>query len=892
MSAADESRRLAAIMMADVVGFSRLMSRDESGTLQRLRALWREVVFPEIEAADGRVIKTTGDGLLAEFKSTVRAVECAVAIQETIAKRSAPETAPALLLRIGINLGDVVADADGDLYGDGVNVAARLEAAAPPGGLSISRAVHDIVRDKLPLVFEDRGEQTLKNIDRPIGIYQLVLPPLLREREDTPPELPRVETVFEASAPLHLRPGTVLNDLFVVEGFIGSGGLGDVYKARGLGTGEAVAVKTIKPEIARDPNVITLFRKEAAVLRNLSHPAVVRYSVFSAGTERTPPYLAMEFVDGVPLSDVIARAPLRLDEVDLLRRRLAGALKAVHAAGVIHRDLSPDNVVLPRGDVGSAKIIDFGIARSSFGGGTVIGQGFAGKYAYVSPEQLGLFGGEVTDRSDIYALGLVLAEAALGRRLFLGESHLALIEARRRPPDLSDVEARLAPLLSAMLAPDPADRMSSMAEVEVWSPNDEPSRRPVRRLLPIGAAIALCGAAAGAGAWWLQRGTSSEPIAISAASKDSTPRLETGVAKGAPFEEALANRIAALLPRLSRDRVADGARRYVEAKGHKAQAVSYDPFGMWRSTDRDNPEAAAEKALEGCQIQHGAPCALLAVDHRLEPLPRDGTDPRRRDMPRASFAGTFDPERIPAAWPIGQQPGNVAGYRAMPGPKAAAYHPWGRMFVASAPDQRAAEEAALAACRNDSIRKGADGPCYLYAVDDQVVLPRRRTEPVATAPRVPTSMSDALLAWLVAATPAVSAASRLERVQRYAEAPGSKSQALAPGTTFSWRVSGRATAAAAEEAALEACQVRAGQPCVTVAVNETVLPRPNDGAWRARDMSRARYGGPFDPGQVPTLSERGRSRPDVMGYASAPGSKAAALHPRGLLVDRRATLTP
>ena len=129
---------------------------------------------PRIAAAHGRIVKSTGDGVLVEFPSPVRAVTCAVAIQRAAAAHNAnlPE-AQAMHMRIGINLGDVVAEPDGDLYGDGVNVAARLEPLAEPGGLCISRSVHDQVRDRLPYRFEDKGKLELKNIARPVGVFAL-----------------------------------------------------------------------------------------------------------------------------------------------------------------------------------------------------------------------------------------------------------------------------------------------------------------------------------------------------------------------------------------------------------------------------------------------------------------------------------------------------------------------------------------------------------------------------------------------------------------------------------------------------------------------------------------------------------------------------------------------
>jgi adenylate cyclase len=166
-------RRLAAILAADVAGYSRLMGQDEEGTLARLKAHRRELVDPKIREHRGRIVKTTGDGLLVEFVSPVEAVRCAVEVQRGMLDRNAatPEN-KRIHFRVGINLGDVIADG-GDLFGDGVNVAARLEALSEPGGLCLSQAVWEQVRDKLPYAFEDVGEREVKNIARPVRVFAL-----------------------------------------------------------------------------------------------------------------------------------------------------------------------------------------------------------------------------------------------------------------------------------------------------------------------------------------------------------------------------------------------------------------------------------------------------------------------------------------------------------------------------------------------------------------------------------------------------------------------------------------------------------------------------------------------------------------------------------------------
>ena len=182
-------RKLAAILAADVVGYSRLMAVDEVGTLQALKAHRKKLIDPTIAAHSGVIVKTTGDGLLASFDSAVDGVACAVAIQRGMVRRNAslPENKQ-FLLRIGINVGDIILD-ENDIFGDGVNIAARLETLSEPGGLCISHTVRDQIGEKLPLTFVDRGEQTVKNIPKPVHAFALSLqditsgPDILHGRE-------------------------------------------------------------------------------------------------------------------------------------------------------------------------------------------------------------------------------------------------------------------------------------------------------------------------------------------------------------------------------------------------------------------------------------------------------------------------------------------------------------------------------------------------------------------------------------------------------------------------------------------------------------------------------------------------------------------------------------
>lgn len=282
-------------------------------------------------------------------------------------------------------------------------------------------------------------------------------------------------TLFQPGPHGSLKPGVRLNGTYEVEMLIAEGGMGEVYKGFNIQTGDPVAIKVMRPELSRSADAVALFRREASTLNTLHHDAIVRYYVFSVDTELQRAYLAMEYVDGPSLTDRISSAPLTSAELDVFRVRMGSALEAAHRLGIVHRDISSDNFILPGGEVARAKIIDFGIARSRRPGeATIIGDGFAGKYNYVSPEQLGLFGGETTPKSDIYSFGLVLAEAIRGQRIDMGGSQVEVIEKRRKTPDLSDIPASLRPLLLSMLQPNPADRLASMSAVVDWRAEPSP----------------------------------------------------------------------------------------------------------------------------------------------------------------------------------------------------------------------------------------------------------------------------------------------------------------------------------------------------------------------------------------------------------------------------------
>jgi serine/threonine-protein kinase len=263
-----------------------------------------------------------------------------------------------------------------------------------------------------------------------------------------------------------IEPGDLLNGIYRVDRFLSRGGMGDVYEGVNVETDDRVAIKAIRRHLASDPKIAALFRKEARVLTQLSHPAIVHYRVLAREPQLDLLYIVTDFVDGEALSDHLDGTRPSLSRVLRLARRLAGGLDAAHRLGVVHRDVSPDNILLPGGSLGEARIIDFGIAKSlEVGTETVIGTGFAGKLGYVAPEQFGEYGREIGPWTDVYSTALVLRAFASGRPSDMGATLSDAVERRRSVPSLEGVPAELAPVLAQMLVPDPAARLRSMLAV-------------------------------------------------------------------------------------------------------------------------------------------------------------------------------------------------------------------------------------------------------------------------------------------------------------------------------------------------------------------------------------------------------------------------------------------
>ena len=275
---------------------------------------------------------------------------------------------------------------------------------------------------------------------------------------DAPAEVGRKESTLEL--------GEVLGNTYRIESFIGRGGMGAVYRAKHLILDSEHAVKVIVPELASDPQIVAMIKAEAKALRKVRHEAVVEYQGLFLD-EHHRRYLVMEYVDGPSLATLLKDRALTPEEVRTLRDRLALGLAAAHDREVYHRDISPDNVILPGGLIENAKIIDFGIAKNVDPGEQQEEEDFAGKYSYVSPEQAGMYGGKVDGRSDMYSLGLVLAAAAMGngRKIDMGNSPETVRAKRQSVPDLSPVPEELREELGAMLQPKPDDRPESLRAI-------------------------------------------------------------------------------------------------------------------------------------------------------------------------------------------------------------------------------------------------------------------------------------------------------------------------------------------------------------------------------------------------------------------------------------------
>ena len=311
-----------------------------------------------------------------------------------------------------------------------------------------------------------------------------------------------------------LKAGSVIQDTYRIEKLLGEGGMGATFLGVNLATGHQVAIKAMTPEVSRNARALDLFKRESRLLRTVHNDAVVRYET-TLQDKSGKLYLVMEYVPGRTLRYYIDKGA-RLASADVLKLglRLADGLASIHALAIVHRDVAPDNIMVPDDDILGAKFIDFGLASNTIGTDkSVLGSDFAGKLQYCAPEQLGLFGNTVTSKTDIYALGLVMMRVA-GLAVPGQDKGWAAIDDRRENVKIkqSSISAPLRKALEALLRANPEDRPTDVVallrkalEAETNGPkprNDSPDiQRPTSKT-PLLAAAAVALVVAGVGGGW------------------------------------------------------------------------------------------------------------------------------------------------------------------------------------------------------------------------------------------------------------------------------------------------------------------------------------------------------------------------------------------------------
>ncbi|MCF6306095.1 MAG: serine/threonine-protein kinase [Rhodobacteraceae bacterium] len=262
-----------------------------------------------------------------------------------------------------------------------------------------------------------------------------------------------------------LKAGDLLNNTYEIEELVGQGGTGEVYLAKNIISGRKFAIKILKQEFANNETFINLMRRESDVLHEVRDDAVVRYNeLLRSELHGGFVFLVMEYIEGPQLAEIIKERG-SIDEASLLMvaKRMGQGLKAAHDKKAFHRDMSPDNIILPGGDMSKAKLIDFGIARDlNENAQTVVGGGFAGKYQYASPEQMD---GNVDARSDLYSLGMTLLRAYRGQPIHVGSSLMEIVKSKSVRPDTRDVPGKLGVLITRLVEPQPEDRFQSADEM-------------------------------------------------------------------------------------------------------------------------------------------------------------------------------------------------------------------------------------------------------------------------------------------------------------------------------------------------------------------------------------------------------------------------------------------
>jgi class 3 adenylate cyclase len=590
------------VLFTDVVGSTRFFERN--GDTAGLVMLHRhdELAACSIGQHDGKVIKTIGDSAMAEFPNPASAVRAAVEIERQFLKfnLTLPED-QRVQVRIGIHTG-VGFRKGSDLFGDVVNVTARIVKRTAPAQILISRAMYEAVSEEPDLYCRWLNKLTIDGRTEKEDIFEVVW---------TDPDAYRdVQEKLAASS--HIPPR------YEVLAQIGVGGTGMVYKVRDLETGEIVALKVLKPEVASNADVQENFKRELCLARKITHKNVCRIHEFNRSNATL--YASMEFVEGESLmSRLFREGSLSLDETLEIARQICAGLHEAHAQGIVHRDLKPANIMLGRNS--SVKIMDFGIARMMQRDGPLTGT-IVGTPAYMAPEQAELK--PVNSCTDVYAVGLLLYEMITGVPAFLGDTPVAVAlkqiqEYPKRPREIApQLSGAMDAVVMKCLQKNPAKRFQSVDQLD-FALVKASKARP---LSPLEASVNR----------WVMR-----------AERELLAYLRQGVAAA---KAILMAREWHSLPGIRKEPVA-----MLGVAGMTGALALFLLFGGWKSTAMN----AAQTAPVASQNSVWPVAAHVAVSQFASALPKDSFDPiasHEVDLygrPRTDerIASSFDPE-LPA----------------------------------------------------------------------------------------------------------------------------------------------------------------------------------------------------------------------------------------------------
>lgn len=659
------------------------MAEDEEETMRRLVS-YRSVFDDFVTRADGRIFNTAGDAVLAEFPSAVDALRAAIDIQESLRTRnlSYPPSRH-MVFRIGLTIGDVIERGD-DLLGDGVNVAARLQGLAPPGGICVSRSVHEQVADKLSVIFSDLGPQDVKNIPRPVHAYRVEL-----QKEQTSIASPtarseaalvRPSVLFGIIASLLVAVGAlgsilILNKPWSQQEVVKRADVASAVPSQPTATSPVGAnslAVTPSPSAANPPPVPT--QNFSDRLTSILEKGVPRESVQSRKNTVTA-------YSGLPIHRAMAIAP---------------TAKAHWRSGNWPSRQVAEEKVLERCaqfyDEPCAVIAtDETLAEPKADGSWTTRDAPKIKYSGpFDPKQIPGLRDQQLQSADIS-----------------GYAHLI-------GPKAAAFHAEGLFTVAKGVASQRAAEEKALSDCNAYPEREKSGYRPCY-LYAIGNQVVL----------------PLRLISPRTPEDETTQKPVPAAAAVSPvsFESALLAAMADIAPAMPENiRKREGS-LYVGSADHKALAM-HPPYDSWRRTFLQNEKVAEEVALEGCEVRHGDPCILLAVNDSLQRSMAG--EWKKRSMPRVRYDGVYDPEQIPALQASDRSRPDVANYRSKTGPKAAALHPWGSIFVVThSTSQFAAEVKALSDCNDEPSRNGRDGPCWLYAVGDQVVLPKRSRFPIS-----------------------------------------------------------------------------------------------------------------------------------------------------------------